>query len=247
MKIGLLIGINYRGQDNELSGCISDVVAMREVLEKEFDYDDIVMLTEDEIEPTRMNIMKGFNGLVEKINGGCNEVWVHYSGHGYKLHDMDGDEEDGFDEIIIPLDYKDNGIISDDLLNEYFLSKITNPDVKIFIFMDCCHSGTIMDLMYHYKGNEWVKVNNKDCLGHVVCMSGCCDNQESAESYNICNNKRWSGAMTTIFLDIVKTQKYNISLKNLLKTLRKRLKAIGMVQIPQLTANYEIDIDVNIF
>ena len=37
------------------------------------------------------------------------------SGHGGTIKDQDGDEADGYDETIIPLDYKQYGEIRDDV------------------------------------------------------------------------------------------------------------------------------------
>ncbi|KAK2467493.1 hypothetical protein APHAL10511_000348 [Amanita phalloides] len=38
----------------------------------------------------------------------------HYSGHGGQTRDLDGDESDGLDEVIYPVDYQENGRIVDD-------------------------------------------------------------------------------------------------------------------------------------
>lgn len=37
------------------------------------------------------------------------------SGHGGQTEDLDGDEEDGYDEVIYPVDYEANGHIVDDV------------------------------------------------------------------------------------------------------------------------------------
>ena len=37
------------------------------------------------------------------------------SGHGGQTKDLDGDEADGFDEVIYPLDFERNGHIVDDV------------------------------------------------------------------------------------------------------------------------------------
>ena len=34
---------------------------------------------------------------------------MHYSGHGGRLEDQDGDEKDGYDETMVPLDYQKAG------------------------------------------------------------------------------------------------------------------------------------------
>lgn len=234
MKCALLIGINYTGLKNELRGCVEDVKHIEKLLIK-CGYDKIILLTDDGVVPSRDNIMRGFNELLGYINNGCDEAWIHYSGHGSHVPDYDGDEQDGYDEVLIPIDMMKNGYISDDLINENFISRITNNDVKLTIFMDCCHSGTVMDLQYHYVG-EWKCVNNKKALGKIICISGCRDSEQSAEYYK---DGRWCGAMTTTFLEFVQK---NISLRELLFQFKHRLQPFG--QVPQLTSNCELNLDV---
>ena len=45
-------------------------------------------------------------------------------GHGGQIEDKSGDEDDGFDEILIPSDYKENGHIVDDEIFEEFVTKV---------------------------------------------------------------------------------------------------------------------------
>ena len=95
--------------------------------------------------------------------------------------------------IIIPLDYQSSGVISDDYLNQNFLKKITNSNCKIFIFFDCCNSGTQMDLKWQYKDNNWKQTSGTNCLGQVLFMSGCRDDQDSLEMYNILKDENGQG------------------------------------------------------
>jgi hypothetical protein len=73
-------------------------------------------------------------------------------GHGAYLKDDNNDEADGYDETLIPLDYEKSGQIRDDDL----LRKLVLP-MKAGVFvtsvMDCCHSGTVLDLPYKFKGD----------------------------------------------------------------------------------------------
>jgi flagellar biosynthesis GTPase FlhF len=61
--------------------------------------------------------------------------------------DTSGDEEDGLDEILIPGDYKENGQIVDDWIFDEFVCKVAGG-VHVVAMIDCCHSGTAMDLPY---------------------------------------------------------------------------------------------------
>jgi hypothetical protein len=45
-------------------------------------------------------------------------LFFHYSGHGSQVRDSNGDEADGYDEVIFPLDYAQTGTIIDDELHD---------------------------------------------------------------------------------------------------------------------------------
>merc|ERR1711862_162715 len=63
-----------------------------------------------------------------------------------------GDEEDGYDETLCPLDYKTAGQIRDDDL----LRRLIKPmpqGVLMTCVMDACHSGTVLDLPYNFIGD----------------------------------------------------------------------------------------------
>ena len=131
MKGALLIGIDYKGKDNQLNGCMDDVKEVKKYLEGK-GYTEFVVLVEDGELPNCENIMRGFNTMLNWVNSGdYEEIFIHYSGHGSHIVDRDGDEDDGYDEVLIPLDYDKRGIITDDLINLHFVSKITNPDTKV--------------------------------------------------------------------------------------------------------------------
>ena len=141
-------------------------------------------------------------------------------------YQINGDELDGKDEALVPLDYETNGLILDDDLHSNLVMKLPQS-CKLIAFFDACHSGTIMDLPYRYIGNrksmiECKKINPK-YLPLIVMVSGCQDNQTSADAYGIQGNK-WSGAMTSVFLDILKKRDYNITCSDLLKKMKKQLK-----------------------
>ena len=79
-------------------------------------------------------------------------VYIHFSGHGQQITDLNGDEPTGMDEAWIPYDakfcykkgdYEGDKHLVDDQLNE-FLSRIRRKigeDGKIVVVADACHSG----------------------------------------------------------------------------------------------------------
>jgi len=79
---------------------------------------------------------------------------LSYSGHGTKLRDDDfGEEDDGHDEALVPVDYQETGqMIRDDDLYEILIEDLADG-VHMVSLMDCCHSGTILDLPYIFKSD----------------------------------------------------------------------------------------------
>jgi hypothetical protein len=71
------------------------------------------------------------------------------TGHGGKLKDQDGDEKDGYDETLVPLDYGSAGQIRDDDLYNILVAPM-KEGVFATCIMDCCHSGTVLDLPYTF-------------------------------------------------------------------------------------------------
>lgn len=215
-RYALLVGINYEKTASELNGCINDVTSIRDYLIRYRGYEphNIMMLTDHtEVKPTQQNIMASLTHLISQ---GCHtphptELWFHYSGHGSHVADENGDERDGDDEVIVPLDYRTAGCISDDILHG-LISQLP-ARCSMVCLMDCCHSGSILDLMYRYSALAaegpsaaslpWSPVTEDRRSGvkaNVRMISGCMDCQTSADAWI---NRKFSGAMTAAFLQVM--------------------------------------------
>jgi len=152
----VMIGINYVGDSaGELSGCWNDVLNMKKYIMDVhgFDEENIIILMDDgeHIEPSKDNIIKAYETVVAQSEEN-DAIFLHYSGHGTKLRDDDSDEADGYDEALVPRDFQSAGMIRDDDLYD-ILVKPLEDGVHMVSLMDCCHSGTIMDLPYIFKGD----------------------------------------------------------------------------------------------
>ncbi len=154
-KRAVLIGINYIGQSGELRGCHNDVLNMVEYLKDVHGFEDhnIRILMDDGVheDPTKSNIMSAYKKIVQQSVSG-DVVYLHYSGHGSRLRDRDGDEEDGYDETLVPLDFQSGGFIRDDDLLKTLVTPMARG-VFVTSIMDCCHSGTVLDLPYTFKAD----------------------------------------------------------------------------------------------
>ena len=81
------------------------------------------------------------------------------TGHGGQTKDLDGDEEDGYDEVIYPVDYKSAGHIVDDHIH-HILVRPLKPGVRLTAIFDSCHSGSALDLPYIYSTKGMLKEPN---------------------------------------------------------------------------------------
>ncbi|KAF5321346.1 hypothetical protein D9619_000540 [Psilocybe cf. subviscida] len=163
-KKALCIGINYFGQTGELRGCINDVTNIQNFLITQYGYkkEDMVTLTDDatnpRMQPTHANIVAAMQWLVDGANPN-DSLFFHYSGHGGQTKDLDGDEADGYDEVIYPVDYESAGHIVDDEMHDMMVKPLP-AGCRLTAIFDSCHSGSALDLPYIYSTEGKVKEPN---------------------------------------------------------------------------------------
>ena len=240
-KKALLIGINYTGSQYQLSGCINDMININSKLTSQFGFiqNNIQLLTDDtSIKPIKSNILTYFKNLLINSTSG-DQLFFAFSGHGSNILDRNGDEQDGYDEMIVSKDLQ--GIIDDDL--KILIQQYLKKDVNLFMLFDCCHSGTIIDLKYQYLDsnnydNSTINTKTSETNGNIIMISGCMDKQTSADAYI---SNKYQGAMTWSFIETINT-KPNLSWKELICNMRTLLKTSDYEQIPQLCSGNSIDI-----
>ncbi|SFF02680.1 Serine protease, subtilisin family [Chitinophaga sp. CF118] len=135
----LHIGLNavnpdsYEGWDGQLFACENDAKVYKSIAENA-DYKAIhTLLTK---EATSENVLKHLDDAAKKLQSG-DILFLTYSGHGGSIIDVNNDDEDGFDETWCLYDRQ---LIDDELFESF--SKF-NPGVRILIFSDSCHSGSV--------------------------------------------------------------------------------------------------------
>jgi hypothetical protein len=235
-KTALLIGINYFNTSSALNGCINDIETVTAYLVKN-GY-SCKQLRDDKPDalPTAMNILNEMMSLTNRAKAG-DSLFFHYSGHGTQIRDLDGDEKDGMDECICPSDYQTSGVITDDLIRKYLVDAVPE-NVSLFALMDCCNSGTNFDMRYNVtqgRDNSISIVQDKSCKkpsGRVVMISGCRDDQTSADAYI---SGEYRGAMTTSFINTINNSS-NASYKSLIRKMRQYLRNNKYSQVPQLAS-----------
>eukprot|EP00959_Pyramimonas_sp_CCMP1952_P333713 6988748-Pyramimonas_sp.AAC.1 len=245
----LLIGINYKGTRSELRGCVNDVHHIKSFLTANGfteTPDTMVVLTDDQRDPnylpTKMNIINALGWLSRGAQPGDILFW-HFSGHGSQEPDPDGTEEDGMNETIVPLDFKQAGQISDTHIFRALVQPLPSG-VRLTAIMDCCHSGTGLDLPWTYQHgrgqrNFREETNPFHTLGDVQLFSGCEDNQTSADTQRY---GRASGAMTDAFIAALR-ERPNHTYHTFLDAIHKNLRQNGHQQRPQLTASQNFGLE----
>jgi hypothetical protein len=143
--IALTIGLNavdpkhYAGWSGELTACEADAKDMANIAKsKKFQVE--TLLTK---EATRDKV-KGMISKVAKDLKSGDIFMLSYSGHGGQLPDLNNEELDERDETWCLFD----GQLVDDELNSMFAE--FSEGVRILIFSDSCHSGTVSKALDSY-------------------------------------------------------------------------------------------------
>ena len=152
-KRAFLVGISHYDtaltgyQWNNING-VEDVNLLNPVLKKQ-GFTTTTLLDEQAT----------FNSIISQITQFTNKtkkgdiVYLHFSTHGQPVEDLSGDEEDGWDESIVPIDaykiykrdvYEGKKHLTDDMLNKYVrkLREKIGATGFLYVVIDACHAGT---------------------------------------------------------------------------------------------------------
>ena len=226
-KSGILIGLNYPGSFYALNGCVNDVKNGHLYI-KNHGYQSKFLQDEDISD--KYNILEALHELKDSDS---KYVFFHYSGHGTQQVDVDGDEDDGMDEAVYS---KGGKLIVDDEINDALA--LFPEDKTVFLIFDCCHSGTIADLPY--KSTEYgycIEKHPKFVRANIVCISGCKDNQTSAD---VTEGNQAYGALSSTLYNILRNAdrtKRKFTWKQLHKQLLLEMSFKNYIQLPQLSAS----------
>ncbi|MFO1055981.1 MAG: caspase family protein [Dongiaceae bacterium] len=134
-RLALCIGIDAYPEPARLSGCVADARAWGDALSGL----GFAVTALHDGQATREGILQALSAMIDGAQAGDVLVF-QYAGHGTKVDDLDGDEPDGKDEAIVPVNYADGQLIIDDDLRGV-LSRLPEG-ASLTVFTDCCHSAT---------------------------------------------------------------------------------------------------------
>ncbi|KAF8531099.1 caspase domain-containing protein [Gautieria morchelliformis] len=158
----LFIAIGYPGKDGQKFELHSHkhLESLQNLIKSYGYFENIDVLADDGIHtmPTRNNILAAMENLVKDAKPG-DRFFLYYCGHGAQIDNKDGTEKDFKDELILPVDCRENterdlydverypNHILDDTLHEILVKNLP-IGCRLQALFDCCNSGTMMDLVY---------------------------------------------------------------------------------------------------
>lgn len=152
-KRAFMVGISHYDtaltgyQWNNING-VEDINLLSPILKKQGFY--LTMLLDEQA--TYQNITNQLSTFTNQTKKG-DIVYLHFSAHGQPVEDLNGDEEDGWDEAIVPIDayknykkgvYEGKKHLLDDQLNTYIKKLRTKIGTTgfLYVIIDACHAGT---------------------------------------------------------------------------------------------------------
>lgn len=145
----LLVGVgNYDRPNLDLPGIDLDLVRVRDTL-KVMGFTDAQIRSLADSQATSENVIKEMSTWLRDGVGPDDRVVFYFSGHGSNTPDLNGDEEDGVDEVLVTYDVRRavidgrrglTGVVTDDKIAE-LIGAI--PSRNILMMVDACHSGTV--------------------------------------------------------------------------------------------------------
>lgn len=212
MKRALLVSVNYKYSDITLLGPLNDALKIRSLLLKSgYNEENILLLSDEGIRATHYNILESFKWLCSNepsssfgksryiTSSTPQSLFFYYSGHGMQIPDYNMDEDDRKDECIVPLDYIQYGVITDDIIRSNLVNRVPSYS-SLFCLLDACNSGSGCDLPWNYylvNGTpKTYKGNYSAPTAIVMCISAASDNELA---YEIQDNNP-GGALTRAFI-----------------------------------------------
>lgn len=156
----------------------------------------------------------------------------------------------------MPLDYKKNGHITDDMIHDTMVKPLKNG-VKLICVMDCCHSGSGMDLPFYWEEEQWKKEPYpKYSEGDVQLFSSCQDSETAADlmipSWGAGENMRSDhehlrlasgGAVTLALVTALSQKPFDWTYRSLMNQVNVFLSERRFSQQPQLSSTQKFNLD----
>lgn len=153
-KRAFFIGISDYGNIDEDPNKWANISGANDIalLAPLFNEQGFIVMSLVDAQATHAGITQALKKLAKNSKKG-DVVYIHFSMHGQPYEDLNGDEEDGWDEALIPVDaqmtysegvYDGKKHLLDDELEVYFneIRHKIGTNGQLYVILDACHSGT---------------------------------------------------------------------------------------------------------
>jgi len=102
-------------------------------------------------------------------------LFLHYTEYqlkgdpGGQVRDSSGQRPTGLLDTIVPYDFESRGQIDSDILHQHLVSNLP-PNSTLFVILDCCHSGSALELPFIYRSDDDGNVNMVDNVKQVRAL-----------------------------------------------------------------------------
>ena len=227
-KRSLLIGCNYKAIPGaELKASHDDVRSMKDFIVNVHGFSEkpehmTILLDEDNhTPPTYHNMVESFKRLSESAQPG-DAVFVQISGHGGRVLDAAVDAEaESYDEVVVPMDYEQHGLVRDTLIFKTLLAPM-RYGVTVTVLIDCCDTGMVLELPYSWT----TRGDKRDSTAKVSSdMSVCSLRRSPMNLHQLITNDDFSFVR---FLKVVKTLYESSTFTQLGKTVGSALNPLSI-------------------
>jgi hypothetical protein len=186
-----------------LPSCHHDAKAKKKIAEH-FGYEQSILLLNEDA--TAEKVLAGIDDAADSLENG-DIFFLSFSGHGTRVPDRNGDEDDGYDEAWC---LYDRTIVDDELFEKW---KSFRPGVRILVIADCCNSGTSIknpETGKDYQSGQFPTEKADEIQATCLLMAACQDVQ-----YSYCGRNIPNSLYTYWLLEILKNYQYCESYREL--------------------------------
>ena len=219
-KRALLVGVSNYGNTMEdpnkwanISGANDIVILSPLFTEHSYSVTSLV-----DSQATHAGITEALAELARQSKKG-DTVYIHFSMHGQPFEDQNGDEEDGWDEALIPVDaemlykkgvYEGKNHLLDDELEVYFndIRSKLGSEGQLFIALDIDNGSqgfTLKELSPAKQSKNYFQFSTESGLSPITVIASCLPFQSSREVRDV-NTDTWYGSLSYYIAQAMKEQ-----------------------------------------
>lgn len=231
----IIHGLNYEHTSNaQLNGCDTDAERLSELISPYVDTKEVHTLYKRNRGSEILRRINQAARWTHKEN--VEMVFISFSGHGVRFRQPDDDDDEPI-EGICPSDFKKKGVITDEQLRDALCA--FHHSTTVYLVIDCCHSGDILNLRYRWDArNHRMTTHEDEEQPDALCiaLSGCKQNQTSADAYNVLGKGQYGGALTSCLVEFLQENK-RPSVFHMLSNVQQTLEKKRFEQVPVLSSN----------